>query len=146
MAGHPQSAETRAKISASLIGNKRAKGWPKGKRHSEETKEKIRQSLRGRKNPVLSEIARLQVGEAHPRWAGDHPVRPVDTGHKRAEAMYPLRPCEVCGATPDEKEIHRHHRDLNPMNNEPWNIEFLCCSCHKMWHWALKKGGVICHL
>lgn len=49
--GHPQSAETRAKISRSLVGNTRASGhpsWNAGKRTSEETRQKISASREGK--------------------------------------------------------------------------------------------------
>lgn len=41
--------------------------------------------------------------------------------------------CETCGAT---KNLHAHHRDEDPANNDPANIATLCGSCHLKWHWA----------
>ncbi len=79
--------------------------------------------------------------EHNHRWAGDCPSNSDNTGHKRAQMWYQLRPCEVCGATPEETMIHRHHRDENPMNNAAENICFLCSKHHKLLHLELRKAG-----
>ncbi len=49
-----------------------------------------------------------------------------EAGRQRARRIYrgPLS-CEVCGAPAE-----RHHRDGNPVNNEPENIAFLCRKHH----------------
>jgi hypothetical protein len=39
--------------------------------------------------------------------------------------------CEVCGTT---RSLHVHHRDHDPMNNAPSNLQTLCASCHKRAH------------
>lgn len=47
-------------------------------------------------------------------------------GHYKAKKLYPLGNCEICGA----RAVDRHHRDGNPENNAPQNIERLCRRCH----------------
>lgn len=41
--------------------------------------------------------------------------------------------CERCGAM---HSLHVHHKDENPMNNEPSNLVTWCASCHRRWHWT----------
>lgn len=43
--------------------------------------------------------------------------------------------CQDCGvylggSGPDRRLLHVHHRDLNPQNNSPYNLEALCVVCH----------------
>jgi hypothetical protein len=38
---------------------------------------------------------------------------------------------EICGST---RKRHVHHRDENPMNNAPANLQTLCASCHRLVH------------
>jgi hypothetical protein len=40
--------------------------------------------------------------------------------------------CESCGATAN---LHVHHDDRNPANNDPANLRTLCHSCHLRLHW-----------
>jgi predicted nucleic acid-binding Zn ribbon protein len=44
--------------------------------------------------------------------------------------------CGECGAT---SQLHAHHIDGDPSNNDPANIETLCASCHLRWHWRHGK-------
>ena len=48
------------------------------------------------------------------------------TGNHRAQIMYPLEPCEVCGSEKSE----RHHKDDDTLNNDRSNIQFLCRKHH----------------
>lgn len=46
--------------------------------------------------------------------------------------------CEKCGVTPrDQSLIHGHHDDYN----KPYEVRWLCASCHKRHHVALKKAS-----
>ena len=63
-------------------------------------------------------------GEQSPSWKGDNITK--QTGRWRAEKMYPLKPCEVCGS----KKSERHHIDNNPINNSPENIMYVCRKHH----------------
>lgn len=54
-----------------------------------------------------------------------------NAAYKRTKRRYPtLGPCERCGAEGE----NRHHRDRNPANTEPDNIEILCVRCHRKEH------------
>mgnify|MGYP001608982363 CR=1 FL=1 len=41
------------------------------------------------------------------------------------------RQCERCGKA---TKRHVHHKDENPLNNDPSNLETLCASCHQLSH------------
>ncbi len=77
----------------------------------------------------------------------ENPIGAV-TGHQRASRLYE-RPdaCQRCGEPARETRsnavIHIHHKDRNPLNNEPTNIEFLCPPCHRLEHGQQKfeQGG-----
>lgn len=68
-------------------------------------------------------------GEAHPNWKGDDAQR--HTGRHRAQRLFAAHVCEACGAT---ENLHRHHRDENPLNNRPENVAILCQDCHAKAH------------
>lgn len=111
--------------------------WHKDKPVREEVKRRIAQTLTGRKNPRMTEMARSQVGEKHPRWKGAAATE--HSGRKLAQYRYRLEPCEVCGREPGGKpRIERHHKDSNTRNNDRSNIAFLCVPCHKAAHRAMK--------
>ena len=55
----------------------------------------------------------------------------VSSGRKAAAKVCRLILCEVCGA---QKTLQRHHKDSNPLNNQPENISILCQKCHKEDH------------
>lgn len=60
----------------------------------------------------------------------DHRLPEAVRGHRKAAELYELTDCERCGK-PGEA---RHHRDRNPENNAPENIEVLCLKCHRLEH------------
>lgn len=64
-----------------------------------------------------------KLGERNPMWKGDN-IDPKE-GRGRAERMYPQQPCRICS-----KKGERHHKDDNPLNNEPSNIDWLCKQHH----------------
>jgi hypothetical protein len=75
---------------------------------------------------------------------------PLSTGRKRAAAMYPIAPGQVCewaglkaaggGVIPitgciGRPASDRHHGpDKNTMNNAPANVHRICDHCHNTWH------------
>lgn len=63
-------------------------------------------------------------GAEHYAWKGDAANSVV----KRRRAANPKvwGPCELCGA----KGVDRHHKDGNPGNNVPENLQVLCRRCH----------------
>lgn len=54
-----------------------------------------------------------------------------DALHWRAR-KHKAQACSECGAIAD---LHVHHKDRNPANNEPANLMTLCASCHLRLHW-----------
>ena len=55
-----------------------------------------------------------------------------EAGRYQAQHFYEAKACSECGKT--GPRLHRHHRDGNPMNNAPTNIEVLCAQCHATEH------------
>lgn len=101
-------------------------------KHSAEVREKIR-------------IAKL--GDKNPRWKGDAVGDRGKVGRLRALRWFkPESVCESCGKS---ARTDRHHKDKDPMNNHPSNIQRLCRHCHmaadgrleKFLACRLKKGG-----
>ena len=50
---------------------------------------------------------------------------------KKCRQIMPATQCSTCG---DTESLHRHHRDGNPINNSPENIQILCRRCHVAEH------------
>jgi len=75
----------------------------KGKLHSEATKQQISKKLEGNKN----------------RWRGDDAC--AKSGQRRAKKLF--------GTI---KGLDKHHKDGNPLNNDPSNIE-----------WVTRKGHMV---
>lgn len=66
-------------------------------------------------------------GANNGNWTGETPIND-NIGHKRARKMYPITGlCQKCGVKP---ATQRSHKDNNPKNNAPDNIELLCAGCH----------------
>jgi 5-methylcytosine-specific restriction endonuclease McrA len=57
------------------------------------------------------------------------------SGHKTAQRLYAANECVRCGLT---QSLHRHHKDRDPSNNDPANVEILCVPCHAAEHRRLK--------
>jgi len=68
---------------------------------------------------------RQRTGAANPEWNKFSSTDPQQ-GRDRAKRRKVLGPCERCG----KPGTDRHHKDDNPMNNAPDNIEVLCRRCH----------------
>lgn len=62
------------------------------------------------------------------------PAITPSAGRVRAQKMYTLKPCKICG----NEHSQRHHVDGNPTNNLSENIMFLCQKCHVAEH--VKEG------
>ena len=70
-------------------------------------------------------IRQRMTGEGNPNWKGK--VIKSDSGRARARRNYTVRhPCEFCG----NPKVERHHRDDDPWNNTPPNIQWLCRRHH----------------
>lgn len=68
--------------------------------------------------------ASVRRGAGHPSWRGE--LASTEAGHARARRRYPLGACVRCGRPATD----RHHKDADPLNNEPSNVEVLCRRCH----------------
>lgn len=66
-------------------------------------------------------------------------VRPAHWGtyHWRAR-QHRKSSCEACGST---DQLHAHHVDGEPQNNEPSNIQTLCVFCHNFLHATADRLG-----
>ena len=62
-------------------------------------------------------------------------MRTSNAGRKEAQRIFVARSCEMCAS---KERLQRHHRDRNPDNNSPVNIQILCQACHKAEH--MKDG------
>lgn len=60
------------------------------------------------------------------------------TGRKRAQRMFPMKQCEMCGGA---TTLQRHHVDGNVMNNDPDNVKVLCQKCHTKVHMMIGNWG-----
>lgn len=67
-----------------------------------------------------------------------HPSIKPNTGRKYAQGLFAASECSVCGVT---HSLERHHRDENPANNEPSNVQIVCKTCHKNIHVANGTWG-----
>ena len=68
-----------------------------------------------------------------------HPTS-VKSGRWQAQHYYAVEACVRCGAT---ERLHRHHVDGDARNNEAWNIEVVCASCHHAEHWIRKYNAQV---
>ena len=57
----------------------------------------------------------------------------ADSHRWRARKVKARVQCVTCKA---KTNLHVHHKDRNPANNSPENLEVLCASCHLKLHWA----------
>lgn len=64
-----------------------------------------------------------------------------ESGRQRARRITPLVECQRCG---QRGKLEVHHRDRNPVNNDPSNLETLCVPCHKAHHRMPPKGCEWC--
>jgi ribosomal protein L44E len=92
---------------------------------TKEVREKMSKAKIG-KPPANKGIPRPEMRGNKFAFLGDK-AKP-DTGRKRAQEKFKqILPCQKCGKT---KQIIRHHKDENTLNNKKSNIMFLCRSCH----------------
>lgn len=106
--GKVRTLENRARISASLTGQKQ----------SDETKLK-------RAN-TLKKVAK-RGSESH-AWKGEDITK--DESRWRARRMIPPGPCAMC----EKKGRDVHHKDGDPYNNDPSNLIRLCSKHHRREH------------
>lgn len=72
-------------------------------------------------------------------WTAKNRDRPAHwaTYHFRAR-KHRKSSCEGCGST---KQLHVHHVDGRPENNDPTNLQTLCVFCHNFLHATAERLG-----
>lgn len=174
--GHPISEETKRKIGLansialkgkhlteevkkklSIIAKEKGYGkWMVGKKHSEETKRKMREAHKGKLyHPMTDEIRKKisktktgthqtveqrkkrsdnMMGEKHWNWQGGKSFEPYTIDWtktlKIAIRERDKYTCQVCGEKQGDRAFHVHHIDYNKENCNPNNLITLCMSCH----------------
>lgn len=76
---------------------------------------------------------RDQRREKNAAW---NPNASPKQGWWRAEQWFPMGMCEECKTKPAKD---RHHKDNNPLNNDPANVMRLCRRCHMKIDGRLEK-------
>lgn len=64
-----------------------------------------------------------------------------NTGRRAAQRAVPIFEDDKCDRCLATRRLQRHHKDENPENNAPANIEILCQRCHKEAHMASGTWG-----
>jgi len=122
--GNNHSDKTKKKISLALIGNTNAKGW----KHTEESK----------RNMSINSI-RCRTGGYCDAWYDKEYKDDLREGI-----------CSDCSMTTKEsleewnRVLDLHHKDGDKQNCHPSNIDTLCCSCHAITDWELRKVVNLC--
>lgn len=65
-------------------------------------------------------------------WMEGRIKKPSPQASRRQSAKAVGPSCELCGRT--GCRLHVHHKDQNPENNAPTNLQTLCGSCHRVSH------------
>lgn len=74
---------------------------------------------------ACKKISEGRFGENNPNWKGEKVKRISANARARRNYVSP-HPCELCGSA----KVEHHHKDNNPWNNAPYNIQWLCRRCH----------------
>jgi hypothetical protein len=64
----------------------------------------------------------------------------------RASRLKKGMPCERCGHDGTGHRLERHHKDRDPFNNAPENVEVLCKPCHLKEHEPERRRPTGSHL
>lgn len=89
----------------------------------------------GRKSRITcSADCRLERAKTRRTYKGDQASLQAARG--RAHSRLKTNKCDRCGRI--TKRIEVHHKDRNPYNNHPANLEPLCSTCHGMEHRKLR--------
>jgi 5-methylcytosine-specific restriction endonuclease McrA len=83
------------------------------------------------KNPKTAEkVAQGRLGANNPNWKGGKSNRSI-YGRQRLKRLGLLNFCWLCGK---KGELHVHHINKNPKDNELSNLIVLCPKCHMKIH------------
>ena len=93
------------------------------------TRPAIYHLMRRRGIPVRtkSEARRLAMARGKLSWQDGTSM--AMAYHKARQHRGPI--CQDCGS---DQDLHIHHLDENPWNNDPANLRTLCRGCHKQVH------------
>ena len=71
------------------------------------------------------------------------PLTNKSTAYYRARKAVTKSECERCGVT---ERLHVHHKDKNPLNDSPQNLQVLCSKCHAKVHVKIQTTStcIIC--
>lgn len=138
-----------------LMGNTRGfkkgqKPWITGRKHTEETKIKMRKPHWGRRGKIptwRSPKSGFQKGEKHWNWRGGVSQERELLKNKKEEKIWAKKvkdrdnwTCRKCGA---KKDLIAHHIELwTPNSENNYDVKngiALCRSCHRKLHWELRK-------
>ncbi len=59
----------------------------------------------------------------------------------RQKARNLIKDLKYCNRCNSKQDLHRHHKDFNPQNNDISNIEIVCRNCHVYEHNLAKQIG-----
>lgn len=133
--GKKASEETRNKISLGNIGKSRGLGKIK----SEEHKQKIAQSKKGKKRKIFSKewkqsIAKSKIGDKNPNWNSGSSFEEYGIEFNKELKQLILERDNYTCQCPDcegkSTKLDTHHIDYNKKNNKPENLIILCMCCH----------------
>jgi len=127
-----------------------------GQHHTEETKRKIKEKMKGNKNgfgpngiigrhpseEILNKLRKAQRGDKNPNWRGGIWEEPYPSDWtddlKESIRKRDKHTCQMsgCGIHQNElvgwhKKLSVHHIDYNKDNLDPKNLISLCDSCHQ---------------
>lgn len=94
-----------------------------------EWRKKVSASRTGKKYPKASLAV---MGEKNPSWKGAEAKK--TSGNKRAQRKFPFGKDAKCNRCPRTKNLVRHHKNENTLDNRSENIEILCRPCHRKHH------------
>ncbi len=129
------SRETREKMS---LAHKGKNHWNFGKHHSEETKRKLSEVLKGKiiSKETRRKMSKSRLGNKHPNWQGGISFEPYDKNwtnkFKRAIRKRDNQVCVLCGIHREKlnEALTIHHANYDKKLTIPQNCLSLCRSCN----------------
>lgn len=143
------SLATRTKLSELAKQRVGSKNPFFGKRHTEETKEKIRMKNKGIRRSLKTEFKKGNIpwhagkGNPHIRWDKNTNFKDGRWSYREHLRRLGIKPiCGFCGKEgkwgKSSTDVEIHHVDGNRSNNDLSNLMPAHCVCHQRFH---KLGG-----